>query len=417
MSGRTEILSRLLPLYAVIFAGFVGYSLMITVFTPLLLHGTGGLLPPTTSASTRSLILGGLLALYPLGQFFTSPVLGSLSDRLGRRPVLIASLSITTGCYVLIVWALHAAWLWLLAVACLAAGMAESNIVSAQGAIADLTRPEERERYFGYIYLSASLAYVVGPLIGGKLAEPSLAPGFGAPLPFAVVCLLLAGTTAVIALRFRDARAGTGQTGRTGNALTALSIVVRPDLRRVFGINFLLYLAAFGFFRSYPMFLAQALHLGVSRISEFIAWVGVPIVLVNLGVTGYVAQRVDPPRLALFSAIGTGVFVAAVALVPGRIWLWPTLFLAGAGIALLLPACAMLLSEEARPEEQGQAMGGNQSLQVGAEALSGALAGVLAAIAVRLPLPAMGLFALLAAALLALHVNSVTSTKSEPLAP
>ncbi len=91
VSGRIEILPRLLPLYAVIFAGFVGYSLMITVFTPLVLHGTGGLLPPATSAGTRSLILGGLLALYPLGQFFTSPVLGSLSDRHGRRPVLIAS--------------------------------------------------------------------------------------------------------------------------------------------------------------------------------------------------------------------------------------------------------------------------------------------------------------------------------------
>lgn len=403
VSERTAILPRLLPLYAVIFAGFVGYSLMITVFTPLLLHPGSALLPTRTPTGTRSLILGGLLALYPLGQFFSSPMLGSLSDRVGRRPVLLASLSLTTGCYVLIVWSLYAHWPWLLASACLCAGAAESNIVCAQGAIADTTRPEQREQYFGYIYLSASLAYIVGPLIGGKLADSSLSPWFGAPLPFALVCLLLACTTVVIALRFRDARTSAGTTKRPANTLTSLTIVFRPDLRRVFGINLLLYLAAFGFFRAYPMYLAQALHLGVSRISEFVAWVGLPIVLVNLGVTGLVASRVDPPRLTLIAAIGTGVFVSAVALVPDRTWLWPVLFLAGGAIALLLPACAMLLSAQAGAQEQGLAMGGNQALQVGAEALSGALAGVLAAISAHLPLPTLGAFALLAAALLALR--------------
>ena len=403
MTGRDATLSRLLPLFAVIFAGFVGYSLMITVFTPLLLRPDGGMLPAATPAATRSLILGGLLALYPLGQFVSAPVLGSLSDRLGRRPVLIASLSATTGCYVLVLWSLHAGWLWLLALACLLAGSAEANIVCAQGAIADLTRTEERERYFGYIYLSASLAYIVGPLIGGKLADPALSPWFGAPLPFALVCLLLAATTAGVALGFREARGATGDVTRAGSVFAALLVVFRPGLRRLFGTNFLLYLAAFGFFRAYPMYLAQALHLGVSSISEFIAWVGVPIVLVNLGVTGWLAARLETARLALAAALATAVFVASVVAVPDPAGLWPVLFLAGGAIALLLPACAMLLSERAGPDEQGAVMGGNQALQVGAEALSGALAGVLAALSPALPLPVLGAFALVAAAMLALR--------------
>ncbi len=242
VSERTAILPRLLPLYAVIFAGFVGYSLMITVFTPLLLHPGSALLPPRTATGTRSLILGGLLALYPLGQFFSSPMLGSLSDRVGRRPVLLASLSLTTGCYALIVWSLYADWLWLLALACLCAGAAESNIVCAQGAIADMTRPEQREQYFGYIYLSASLAYIVGPLIGGKLADSSLSPWFGARLPFALVCLLLACTTAVIALRFRDARSSclvpesrdANLTREGEEALWQAVFTAQPERRREF---------------------------------------------------------------------------------------------------------------------------------------------------------------------------------------
>src|SRR3954449_12929399 len=83
---RAKAVNRLLPLYLVVFIGFVGYSLMITVFTPLLLRDDGGMLSSSTSLATRTLVLGGVLAVYPLAQFVGSPILGALSDRFGRRP-------------------------------------------------------------------------------------------------------------------------------------------------------------------------------------------------------------------------------------------------------------------------------------------------------------------------------------------
>jgi hypothetical protein len=86
-------LGRVLPPYPVVFIGFVGYSLMITVFTPMILADDGGLLPQSSSISERTLVLGALLALYPLAQFVGSPILGALSDRFGRRPVLLTSLA------------------------------------------------------------------------------------------------------------------------------------------------------------------------------------------------------------------------------------------------------------------------------------------------------------------------------------
>src|ERR1700753_2475944 len=119
---------------------------MITVFTPLLLGGGGGLISSGTSPSTRTLVLGGLLALYPLAQFFGAPVLGSLSDRFGRRPVLLASLAASAAFYALMALALHLHSLALLAVACLLAGLAEANIAIAQSAIADIAPAAERRR-------------------------------------------------------------------------------------------------------------------------------------------------------------------------------------------------------------------------------------------------------------------------------
>ncbi|MBV9654339.1 MAG: MFS transporter [Acetobacteraceae bacterium] len=415
-----RVLSRLLPLYGVIFAGFIGYSLMITVFTPLLLRPDSLLAGGARTPGTRALVLGGLLALYPLGQFLSSPVMGALSDRRGRRPVLVISLLATTVCYALIVLALRTDRLGLLAFACLCAGLGEANIVCAQGAIADLTPAEQRGRYFGYIYLSASLAYIVGPLIGGKLAEPAIVPWFGPDIPFAVVFVLLAVITTTVALGFRETRTMpvAGAAAGPGSSLAALRVVFRPGLGRFFAFNLLCYLAVFGFFRSYPMYLAQAFHFGVSRISEFVAWVGVPIVLVNAGVTGRLTARAGPRMTALAAATASGCLIAAVVLPRATAALWPILFLVGAAVALLLPACAMLLSAQVGPDEQGRVMGGNQALQVGAEAVSGALSGALAAVSPLLPLPVLGAAALLGAVwLLAVRPARALTLRSESRDP
>ena len=150
VSTGTSISARpmtlLWPLYVVIFIGFIGYSLMITVFTPMLLRGDSAMLPVSAGMSQRTIVLGVLLCLYPLGQFIGSPILGGLSDRLGRRPVLLTSLAVTTACYAVIGAALGLANLPLLGVASLVAGLAEANIVTAQSAITDLVPPAQRNR-------------------------------------------------------------------------------------------------------------------------------------------------------------------------------------------------------------------------------------------------------------------------------
>ncbi|HZO76948.1 MAG TPA: MFS transporter, partial [Solirubrobacteraceae bacterium] len=253
MSSR---LSRLLPVYLVVFVGFLGYSLMIAVFTPMMLRNDNGMLPASSSTAQRSVILGVLLALYPLGQFIGSPILGALSDRYGRRRILIVSLGATTALYAAIASALAIQSLALLMVASFLAGLSEANVVIAQGAIADAASREDRERLFGYIYLSASLAYVVGPLGGGKLADRSLASWFGYQTPYWAVAILLLVVLVAITLWFKETSRQTGEQSGYLEAFTNLRRVVTDRrLRGLYWINFVLYLAIFGFFRVYPMYL------------------------------------------------------------------------------------------------------------------------------------------------------------------
>jgi DHA1 family tetracycline resistance protein-like MFS transporter len=392
---------RVLPLYLVVFVGFVGYSLMIAIFTPLLLRPDGGMLPRGEGLATRTIVLGAVLALYPLAQFLAAPVIGGLSDRYGRRQTLLVSLAASTGCYAVIAIAVQSRTLWLLMVGCLLAGLAEANIAVAQSAIADVAPPAQRSRLFGYVYLSSSLAYVVGPLAGGRLADQGLVSWFDYATPFWATLVLLVCVFTLTASQFAETATPRAADGvRLTRAFASLADAFRPGpLRRLYLANFVLYLSVFGFFRVYPMYLVNRFHMTVSRESLFVAWVAVPIVAANAGIVAWLARRMTPLRTLTIGSGLLAVVMATIVIPSSEGPLWVTLGATALVLAVCLPAAATLISEAAAAEEQGRALGSNQSLQVGAEAVSGLGGGLLAAIADVLPLSAMA--ALAAAACLA----------------
>lgn len=244
---------------------------------------------------------------------------------------------------------------------------------------------------------------MVGPLAGGKLDDPGVVSWFAAPTPFLAVAGLLLATLALTATAFRETHAPDPDAPLGfGAAVRNVGAAFAPGgLRPVFAANFALYLAIFGFFRVYPMYLVDHFGMGISRESEFIAWVAVPIVLANLFLVGWLSRRIDPRRLTVRCGAALAVCLAAVIVPHPEGALWVTLFACALALAICLPSMAAIVSDAVGPAEQGRALGTNQSLQVGAEGLSGLAGGGLAAISTALPLPVMGGLAPLVSALLA----------------
>ena len=168
-----------------LFIDVLGVGLIIPVLPNLVASCEGG------SVSAAAGTLGSLLALYSAMQFLFAPVLGSLSDRFGRRPVLLASLLGTGLDYVLLAWAPTLAWFF---VGRLVAGITGASFSTASAYLADVTPPEERAHSFGLIGAAFGVGFIAGPALGGLLGH------VGLRVPF-MAAAGLAGLTIVSAPR------------------------------------------------------------------------------------------------------------------------------------------------------------------------------------------------------------------------
>ncbi len=150
------------------------FTIVLTVFIALV--GFGIVIPLLPIYASRygasGFEIGLLLMSYSLMQFLLAPVLGKLSDRIGRRPVILVALFITTVSYVMLAYADS---LWLLFLSRILAGMGGGDITVAQAYIADVTPPEKRARGMGYFGAAFGFGFMVGPMMGGLLSVHSTA--------------------------------------------------------------------------------------------------------------------------------------------------------------------------------------------------------------------------------------------------
>lgn len=406
--GLAALLRPLLPLYLVIHVGFVGYGMMTVLFTHMLLQGKGELLPAGAGMQQRTAVLGILLALYPAAQFFGTPFLSGMSDRRGRRPVLLGSITATSGCYLLIALALALNSVLLLGIALLLCGLGEANVAIAQSAIADVSPPQERGRLFGYIYIAVRMGYVTGPLLGGWL----MAAGHSAALPFAAVALLLVGALGWTHARFAETHPPSATAASPGWIAGIRKLLSDRSIRALYLLNFVLYVAIFGYSRTIVVFLSGQWGMGVGEITLFYTLFAAAVLVANLGLMPLLSRRLGLARLAGIAAVTGGFSTIAVALVDSRPALWFFVIASSCLLSLCLSSCAALLSDSTPAAQQGEAMGGNEALQVAGQALGAGAGGLLSGISLQMPVVLSGAMVIAAALLLAHRSSRGAATAS-----
>ena len=378
-------------LFLIVFVDLVGFGLVIPLL-PFYAVRFGG--------SPQQVTL--LLAVYSLMQLFTAPLWGRLSDRIGRRPVLMTSMAAAALAYL---WLGGATELWMLFAARALAGACAGNIAAAQAYIADTTTPENRAKGMGLIGAAFGLGFIFGPALGGFLAGNNPATANLARPAWVAAGLSLAALCGVLlVLRESLPREQRGQAQRRSRFGATLGALRHPVLSRLILIFFLVILAFAAMEGTFALWAMRQFRWGPEQVGYVFAFVGVLSALLQGGLIGRLTQRFGEERLLLCGLvlIGLGLLVLPFAREV------PLLGIAVSGLALGIgltqPSLNSLISRRAGRDEQGEVLGVAQSVASLSRVLGPAMAGFLFADLGRGSPFLFGVVLIALALLLALHL-------------
>jgi DHA1 family tetracycline resistance protein-like MFS transporter len=335
-------------------------ALLLTV----LLSGMGfGLVLPGFPFVAQRLGAPGWLApvivgLYALGQFLATPVWGRLSDRFGRKPLLIASLC---GAFVGHLTVALAPNLAVLAAGRLLTGLTGGNLPVAMAYAADISAPQDRARVMGRVGAALSLGFILGPLLGGLLggSDPGGATLLWPGLAAAGVCLVaIAG-----AARFLRESLAPGQRSRPAAAGAApgrgafRTVVARPALARVLLVGFLAYLAMALFETIFPFWAGDRYQWGPREIGFSFTYLALLVVVVQGLLVGRLVAFFGEVRLLTGGLVSYAVGLLVMTQAPA----WPVMLVGitftTVGSALYMTTMNSLVSKQAGDTERGLVLG------------------------------------------------------------
>lgn len=376
--------------------------IFLTVFIDLL--GFGIVLPllpiyaEQFAGSHTNLMVGLLMSSFSAMQFLCAPMWGRLSDRIGRRPVLMVGLAGSVVCYTLFGVATSAESLWLLFVSRIGAGMAGATIATAQAYIADTTTLAGRARGMALIGAAFGLGFTLGPLVGYLAlptghGKPGPWPGYAAAM-LSALALVLAAVELPESLRPDVA----GRAGEAGAASRQSGLAGLRSALRVPSMGWLLatvFLSVFGFanFEATISRLIKAdpgpFRFTFQQVCLTFAFIGLVLCVVQVGVVRPLAKKVAEAVLAAGGALVqvAGFAVLGWAGASGRpSWLFAGLAAVVAGFALVTPSLNSLVSRRGDPAQQGGILGVAQSLSSLARILGPLVGNIMFGVSRTLPL-------------------------------
>ena len=334
--------------------------IFLTVFIDLL--GFGILIPILPSFAVKELgvdetAVGIAIAIYSLVQFLFNPILGRLSDKHGRKPVIVLCLFINALGYV--IFAFTSSYLILL-VSRIVAGVGGSSIAVAQAYIADVTTKETRSKGMGLIGSAFGLGFVFGPLIGGFLSKLGyMETGLGAAafsfIAFIVTMILLPESNL-------DRSEFVETKRRMLNIDAILKTFKNPNLAILISLFFILTFSFANIYGTFALLGFQVYGFTDLQNGYMFGIVGLSSALVQGGLIGPLTKFLGKKKILILGSFLIMVTLAIIPYAGNFLWLAVDSIFMSFGTGMLQPTLLSLISEVASDTEQGITLGVNQSL-------------------------------------------------------
>lgn len=330
----------------------------VIFFTVLIdLIGFGIIMPILPFYAQRfgasGLAYGAVLGVYSFMQFTATSLLGKLSDRVGRRPVLLATMLFNAVGYTLFAFA---GSYWVLFLSRVVSGFAGGNISVAQAYMADITTPQERSRGMGIVGAAFGIGFSAGPAVGGLAQVGHISPGLVA------VVLSLANFISAYFILPESLRHELRVKRRIFDLRHLSDAMSRPRLRPLMIVWALTPLGFAGYTAALPYRVIDALHWQQLQMTFLFIVIGVTAAAVQGFFFGKIVRHTGERALVIGGAFGMALTIAVIPLVTSSAVLYGWTFLLAVANSVFSPAATGLVSVYADPNEQGTVLGAAQSV-------------------------------------------------------
>lgn len=380
--------SPLLIIFLTVFIDMLGVGIIIPVIPVIFFDPETSLFAFEVSNTYRSVMYGLLIACFPFMQFFGAPLLGTISDRYGRKPILMLSLIGTLLGYLLFAWAILNQNLVLLFISRMIPGFMGGNIAIILSSIADISDAESKTKNFGLVGMAFGLGFILGPTIGGVLADESVLSWFNHATPFWFTAILTFLNIIFVQFIFPETLKESRHSKLSlfkGFQNIAASFRV-PNLRSIFIVVLLLSLGFSFFTQFFSVYLIQEFSYSEKNIGLLYGWIGLWLAFTQGVIVRRLSSRFKSEKLLRFTILGLSVSLLVLLVPSEAIWFYLLNPFVAIFQGMTSPNLISLISSQAGPERQGEILGINQSMNSLGQMLPPLIAGYINSIDSSLPI-------------------------------
>lgn len=350
------IRSPLFPIFLIVMVDVFGFTLVLPLL-PFYAEHLGA----------SPLVVGFITASFAICQFIAGPILGRISDRVGRKPVLIVSQIGTLIGFIILAFS-HT--LWLLFISRIIDGLTAGNLSIAQAYISDVTKPENRTKAFGLIGIAFGMGFLLGPFISGLLSQ------YGYQWPAWAAATLSLGSIFCTTFLLPKVKPHVDLTApRVGRLKQIAGYFSRPLARQRLLESFLFALSFSTMIGGTALYLERQFGYKALETGYVFAFSGLVGAIIQGGILGRLVKKTGEEKLSFIGFLTMAVGYGLLGWAFGLPMLLILVAVAGFGSAVTRPALTTLLTHSVGREEQGNALGVSQSLQSIAQIVGPVIAG------------------------------------------
>ncbi|MBB3600444.1 MFS family permease [Mycolicibacterium sp. BK556] len=406
-----RLLLRLLPLLVVILIDSISYTIVVPILSAALLSDHPVLMA-TASEDTRYVVYGVAIGIFELMLLYMAPVLGEVSDRKGRRIVLLVCLAGAIASFVLIGAAILTNFVVLLLLGRMLGGATAGSQPVAQAAAVDVSTEDRKPLALSLALLASSLGFVAGPLLGGLMSWDDNVVVSDLVIPLVVTAVLAAAGIVLVLFGYRDSRPpvqGQGKVDLWMGVRGFRAAFADSAIRRLVFVFALMQMAWGAFFLFLPSLLYERFDVETSVVTLMLALLGVGFCLAYGLFLPWLSKHYSARSLTIWSLWATVVLMAAAVFWADLGVMWTVAIPVAATVSIAFGAILTQFSDAVDADRQGWILGISGSVNALAWAVSSVAAGFLSAISYVTPFIIAVLVLAVSAALATLPLKSRTA--------